>query len=628
MCGITGVFSFKNEGEDYYGKVQQSVTTLKQRGPDSDGIFKDKNVCLGHTRLSIIDLSVEASQPMTDETGRYTIIFNGEIYNYKELRAKLIAKGLPLKRNSDTEVILYSYILEGAKCVDKFDGFFAFAIYDSREETFFVARDRMGIKPLLYYYDKNKFLFASEMKALIELGIPKEIDNTSLSQYFQFTYIPTPHTIFKGVKKLVPGNCVLIKENRVEIKSYFKIPYNRSVRNGISYDNAKVELQRLIEKSVKNRLLSDVPLGSFLSGGVDSSVIVAEASKYVDKLNTFSIGYADEPYFDETRYAELVAAKFNTNHQTFKLTNDDLYESLHNVLDYIDEPFADSSALPVHILSMYTRRYVTVSLSGDGADELFSGYNKHHAHYYAMKGGVKSALLKVGSPLWNALPKSRNSKFSNTVRQLQRYADGLKLDEKDRYWHWASFFNQNYVNDILKDEVSLNELQIRKNEILKEIKPSQSISDILYADLNLVLVSDMLHKVDSMSMANALEVRTPFLNHELVAFVMSLPDEYKINSNMRKRILQDTYRNILPNEIYQRPKHGFEVPLLKWFRTELKQELYDNVLNPDMIREQGVFNVKEISLLRDKLNSNNPGDVQAQLWAMLVFQNWWEKYMG
>ena len=628
MCGITGVYAFSSKGEAFFKNVKKSVDSLKLRGPDNSAIVEKNKVCFGHTRLSVIDLTDAASQPFSDITGRYTIIFNGEIYNYKELRNYLKKKGLPLKTQSDTEVLLYLYIIEGVDCLKKLNGFFAFAIHDNREDTVFIARDRIGIKPLLFYCDRDKLLFASEMKALIALGIPKELDKTSVSQYFQFNYIPSRHTIFKEVQKLEPGHSLFIKNNQVKEDKYFKIDYNRSRFTNLGYNDAQTKLREVLQESIKLRMIADVPLGAFLSGGIDSSVIVAEASKLTDKLNTFSIGFKDQPFFDETHYAEIVANKFKTNHQVFKLTNDELYGNLHNVLDYIDEPFADSSALPVHLLSMYTRKHVTVALSGDGADELFSGYNKHKAHFHAMHQGLKSSFVKAGYPLWQLLPKSRNSKMSNTIRQLEKFSQGLRLDEKERYWQWATLLSEQSANNLLNFQVQLHDLKVRKNDILKHLLHIQSMSDVLYTDMQLVLVSDMLHKVDSMSMANSLEVRTPFLDHNVVNFVFSLPDKYKINLKMRKRILQDAYRSELPAELYQRPKKGFEVPLMQWFQTELKDELFNHYLNEDFIQTQGIFNLNEIKKLKERLFSKNPGDIQAHLWALLVFQHWWRKYMS
>jgi len=628
MCGITGLYAFTEEGKSGFETIEKSVETLRFRGPDKNGQYENNKVCFGHSRLSIIDLSDEASQPFSDSTGRYTIIFNGEIYNFKEHRDYLTKKGLRFRTQSDTEVLLYLYIIEGTKCLEKLNGFFAFAVYDNREDILFIARDRIGIKPLLYYRDRNKLAFASEMKALIELGIPKVIDKVSLSHYFQLNYIPSPFTIFEKVRKLEPGHYLYISKGLVKDETYYTIPYNRSKTKQYTYQEASTQLTRLIDESVQLRMVADVPLGAFLSGGTDSSVIVASASKFTSQLNTFSIGYKDEPYFDETRYAELVARKFNTNHQVFQLTNDDLYANLHQVLDYIDEPFADSSVLPLHILCMHTRNHVTVALSGDGADELFSGYNKHKAHYNAIYGGLASTLIKAGNPLWKALPQSRNGKFSNFIRQLERYSNGLSVDERERYWMWAGLMSESDANNLIKPNVSLNELNVRKNELLHSVLRIQTMNDILFTDMNLVLVSDMLHKVDMMSMANSLEVRVPFLDHHLVDFVFGLEDSFKINSNMRKRILQDAYRQILPSELYQRPKHGFEVPLLKWFRTELKDELLNTYLDDKFIREQNLFVPAEVEKLKQRLFSNNPGDVHAHLWAMLVFQHWWKKYMS
>lgn len=627
MCGITGVYAFNEKGEFHFNQVEKAVQKLEKRGPDKNAVYQGEHACLGHARLSIIDLSDAASQPFQDITKRYTLVFNGEIYNFKELRAQLTKKGLPLKTQSDTEVLLYLYIIEGPKCLEKLHGFFAFAVYDNRENTLFVARDRMGIKPLLYYRDRNKLLFASEMKALMELGIPRTLDKTSLSQYFQFNYIPSPFTIFEQVRKLEPGHYIFIEKGQMRIEKYFSINYNRSNLSNINYSDAKSTLKKLLEQSVQERMIADVPLGSFLSGGIDSSVIVAEASKFTDSLNTFSIGYKDEPYFDETHYAEMVAEKFKTNHQTFQLSNNDLYANLHQVLDYIDEPFADSSALPVHILSMHTRNHATVALSGDGADELFSGYNKHMAHYHAMHQGLKSVGIKMGLPVWSHLPQSRNGKFSNAMRQLEKYGRGMAQDPKERYWLWATLMREDDANQLFSHQVLLNDLKVRKNEILKHLLQIETFSDILYTDMQLVLVSDMLHKVDSMSMANSLEVRVPFMDHRLVNFVFSLPDDYKINAKMRKRILQDAYRDVLPEELYQRPKHGFEVPLMNWFRTELKDELMHTYLDDDFIRTQQIFNPDRINQLKKQLFSKNPGDIHAHIWALLVFQHWWMKFM-
>ncbi len=620
MCGIAGIYAFIESGKSYFKNMPSALETLKLRGINNTAHQQINKACLGHTRLSIIDLSEHASQPMTDEQGRYTIIFNGEIYNFTELRNNLKNKGITFNSASDTEVLLKLYIQHKEECVHQLNGFFAFAVYDKAEDSLFIARDHIGIKPLLYFYDDDKLFFASEMKAMLQLGVPKNIDQQSLREYFRFNYIPSPNTIFQNVHKLDTGTYLTVKNGKVETKKYYSIPYKQSNYTSLNYEDSQAELRLLIEQSVRMRLVSDVPIGAFLSGGIDSSVLVSEAVKHTPHLNTFSIGYKDEPFFDETHYAELVAKKFKTNHRTFKLSHDELYANLHKVLDYIDEPFADSSALAVHILSMHTRQFATVSLSGDGADEMFSGYNKHQAHYLAMQNSLKSVIIKAGKPIWSAMPKSRNGKFSNLFRQLDKYAKGLSLNDKERYLHWASIMQTDKVNCLFNQSEQWGG---RQDNIVSHFAKDKDINDVLFADMQLVLVSDMLHKVDSMSMANSLEVRTPFLDQNIVKFAFSLPQNYKINAGQKKRILQDAYRNILPQELYNRSKHGFEVPLLKWFRTELKSEIENKYLNPDFIASQGIFNPQEIVKIQEQLFSNNPQDVQATIWALVVFQHWW-----
>lgn len=627
MCGITGVIAFTEKGKESFSLLENSLKTLALRGPDGEGKYINNNVALGHRRLAIIDTSAVANQPFTDASGRYTIVFNGEFFNFKEHSDKV--KDYPLRSTSDTEILLYLYIKYGAACLEFINGFFALAIYDNVEEKTFIARDRMGIKPLLIYKDENKLLFASEMKALLAFGIHREMDKTSLWQYIQFNYIPSPNSIFKNVKKMEAGTFMEIHKGEIRTKKYYSIPEQPPVNPEKDYEKAKQKLEELLDNSVQKRLISDVPLGAFLSGGIDSSVVVALASRHTKQLNTFSIGYKDEPLFDETKYAELVAKKFNTNHTVFKLSNDDLFENLHSVLDYIDEPFADSSALAVNILSMHTRKHVTVALSGDGADEMFGGYNKHAAEFRVRKKGLAETAVKTLNPLWNALPKSRNSAFGNKVRQLQKFGEGLNLSEKERYWKWASWYDAEQSGKMLFTAKAQRreEYENRKQEILKSIKANGDFNEVLFTDMHLVLQGDMLTKIDLMSMANSLEVRVPFLDYTVVDFAFSLPSEFKINSKTGKRILKETFRKDLPEELFHRGKQGFEVPLLKWFRTGLKSMILDDLLSKDFIQEQGIFNPSAIENLKQKLFSTDSGDAATLTWNILVFQHWWKKYM-
>jgi len=625
MCGITGIIAFNEKGKQQLHKINASVKTLEKRGPDGEGVFIHNNVALGHRRLSIIDTSNAAAQPFTDNSGRYTIIFNGEFFNFKEHRDSLIKKGIQFRSSSDTEVLLYLYIEYGTACLEKINGFFSFAVYDNQTQDLFIARDRYGIKPLLVYQDENTFVFASEMKALLAFDIPRRIDPESLYTYLQLNYIPAPASIFKNVSKVEPGHFVIVKNGEVKKQSYYQIPYLEHLTYSPDYISAQKKLALLLEESVQKRLIADVPLGCFLSGGIDSSVIAALAARHTSHLKTFSIGYKDEPLFDETHYAELVAKKHKTDHTVFSLSNEDLFGNLYNVLDYLDEPFADSSGLAVHILSMYTRKNVTVALSGDGADELFGGYNKHAAELKMRNNKMLAPLIGITNPLWKALPKSRNSAFGNKFRQLEKLSAGAGLSQQARYWKWAGYADEKIISALFKTKIDNTTYNNRKSSLLKYI--NDDFNSVLLTDMHLVLQNDMLAKVDSMSMANSLEVRVPFLDYNVVDFAFGLPSEYKISNKGRKLILKDAFRSELPEELFNRGKHGFEVPLLKWFRTDLKSMITDDLLSEDLVAEQGLFNYEEIKKLLEQLFSSDPGDSAARIWGLIVFQYWWKKYM-
>jgi asparagine synthase (glutamine-hydrolysing) len=625
MCGITGAFSLNDLGKHFLAKVPTSVASMKFRGPDSNNTVAFENVALGHSRLAIIDTSNAASQPFTDLTGRYTIVFNGEFFNFEDHRNDLITKGYTFRSQSDTEVLLYLYITYGLECVEKINGFFAFAIYDKQNNELFLARDRSGEKPFLYYEDENVFLFASEMKALLAYGIEKEIDHQSLLSYLQLNYIPAPQSIFRKVKKLLPGHYAIFKNGELRISKYYSI--QNKVDTSISYQDAQTQLHSLLDASVKRRLISDVPLGAFLSGGIDSSIVVALASKYVDGLQTFSIGYKDEPFFDETSYANLVAKKFGTKHTVYSLTNADLFENVNAVLDYIDEPFADSSALAVYMVSKCTRQNVTVALSGDGADEMFGGYNKHMAHYKAISRPIANLAIKASLPILEMFPKSRNNRYMNLARQMHRYGKGCQLNAKDRYWRWCSFTTEQEALKLLTVDAKNTEYEQRKAAILVDISNSNDLNQILMTDMNLVLANDMLTKVDLMSMANSLEVRSPFLDHTVFDYAFTLPTWFKVDGQMKKKILQDCFQNILPEELYNRPKKGFEVPLLKWLRGDMKPMIQEYLLDEAFIKEQGLFNYAELKILFNTLLSSNPGESHARIWGLLVFQYWYKKYI-
>ncbi|GIV37833.1 MAG: asparagine synthetase B [Cyclobacteriaceae bacterium] len=630
MCGITGIMAFNLVGRMNMIHLAHATRALEKRGPDFQDIYHDQFAGLGHRRLSIIDLSEQANQPMWDEDKRYALVFNGEIFNYRQLRAGLEKKGVPFRTQSDTEVLLRLLILEKEKALEKLNGFFAFCLYDRKEQTFLLARDRYGVKPLLYLHDEDKFIFASEMKAMMQYGIDKTLDYESLYTYLQLNYIPAPNTIFSQVKKLLPGHYMVLSGRQLTIEPYYQIPRATTTNKPLPYEEAQEHCRQLLEEAVQRRLVADVPLGCFLSGGIDSSIVTGLASRYKPDLHTFSVGFRDEPFFDETQYANLVAKHFNTRHTVFSLTNQDLYQNLNDILNYIDEPFADSSAINVYILSRETRKHATVALSGDGADELLGGYNKHEAHFRALNRGWKENMVAALYTLWHILPKSRNNFISNRIRQMERFSRALHHAPAERYWQWAAITPAGKALKLLSDN-SLNQLNLQRFEQLKntwlaDIPENESLNDILLTDMKLVLPNDMLTKVDLMSMANSLEVRNPFLDVDFVNFVSALPSGYKINRNLRKRLIKDAFRNMLPPELYNRPKKGFEVPLLKWFRNEMKTLILDDLLAEKLIREQNIFNWAEVTNLKRQLFSANPGDVHAQIWALVVFQWWWKRY--
>ena len=629
MCGITGIIAFNLVGKFNKIHITAATMSMEKRGPDFQDIYIDEWVGLGHRRLCVIDTSENAHQPMWDASQRYCIIYNGEIFNYRELRKDLEAKGIQFRSLSDTEVLLELYIREKEKCLPRLNGFFSFCIYDKIEQSFFIGRDRFGVKPLLYLFDEDKFIFASEMKTLLHYGIEKDLDYASLITYLQLNYIPAPHSIFRSVKKLLPGHYLTVIGRKLRIEKWYEIQTSDE-RVVTTYEAAQERFATLLEAAVQRRLVADVPVGAFLSGGIDSSVVTGLAARHKPDLHTFSIGFRDEKFFDETHYAKLVAKHFKTAHTVFSLTNDDLLVHLDSILSYIDEPFADSSAINLYILSKETRKHATVALSGDGADELLAGYNKHEAFERMLHPGWKENLVTSLAPLWRALPQSRNNAIANRVRQANRFARASGLSPEDRYWMWATFAGANDVVQLLtpkaREQFSRDEFDSRRRAMLQRISSANTINNMLANDMELVLPNDMLVKADSMSMANGLEIRSPFLDHELVNFVVTMPGHFKIKGNRRKRLLQDAFRSMLPAELYNRPKKGFEVPLLKWFRKELKSRILDDLLSRERLEEQGLFQYNEVQKLTRQLFSNNPGDAHARIWGLVVFQTWYKKY--
>ncbi len=620
MCGIAGIVDFKHNVAPYQESLKKSVVLLANRGPDRNGIYNDEHVTLGHARLAVIDTSDNASQPFSDITGNYTIVFNGEFYNYKEIKKQLEQKGFSFRTHSDTEVLLSLYIDKGVNCLSYINGDFAFAIYDKVKQQVFIARDRYGIKPLVYYHREDRTIFSSEIKGILPfLDKRPALSYEALNLYLQLNYIPAPWTIYDSIYKLKPGHYQIINANGFQDIPYYSIP-EISTEIEKNESNIYKTFKELLVASVERRLIADVPLGTFLSGGLDSSIITAIAHEFVSELSTFTVSFKDYPYFDESNDAKQIANFLHTKHHTIPISGKDLLNEIPFILDYLDEPFADSSAIAVSALANYTKQHITVALSGDGADELHGGYNKHRAHLIAFnQKHFKYATQKISS-LLRVFPASRNNNFSNKIRLIQKYTQGLLLDYPQRYWYWACFNHEDEVTRLLKDKDSI--LLPDLHRLLT--KSGKDMNEILYNDLYLVLPNDMLFKTDSMSMMHGLEVRVPMLDHTVVDYVALLPASLKINKQGQKLLLRKAFGNMLPSEILKKPKHGFEIPLHYWLNGALNY-LVQELLNEKFIKEQNLFNYNTIALLLHRMKSVNPSDSAIHVWNLIVFQYWWKK---
>jgi asparagine synthase (glutamine-hydrolysing) len=622
MCGIAGIIAKNELGRKWMPFLPAATHALSARGPDAEQLFNGENVAFGHCRLTIIDLSEAANQPMS--AGGSVITYNGEIFNFHELKEMLVKAGTSFKTHSDTEVLLQLYRAQRENMFGSLNGFFAFAVYDTESNSCLIARDRFGVKPLYYYEDENCLVFASEIKALLHFPIDKQMDHESLFEYLQLNYIPGPHSIFRNIKKLQPGHYLKCENGKTASVRYYSLPAAVSQQMRITrYDEAKSRLFELLDDAVLLRLISDVPLGAFLSGGLDSSIISGLASRHTRRLKTFSIGFKEHGFFNETEYARAVARHFATDHTEFSLTRQDLHESVDSVLNYLDEPFGDSSALPVYILSKLTRKEVKVALSGDGADELFGGYQKHLAEYRASHPRFLERRVTALLPLWKRLPKSRNSFLSNRFRQLERFASAYGNDPPDRYWKWCAISDMKEASALLK-AYDAHSAQSRKDALTQFVRKDFSINGMLMNDVHLVLPDDMLQKVDSMSMATSLEVRTPFLDYRLAEFAFNIPSSFKLDHRYRKKIVQDAFRDFLPRQLYHRPKHGFEIPLHSLLTRELRARI-DTLLSDDLIASQNIFHPEAVVHLKRRVFSPNPGDSAARIWGLLVFQHWWKR---
>lgn len=582
MCGIIGISGINVDPKIRHA-IEAGLVTLTYRGPDGGGIIQLPNTIFGHRRLSIIDLQGGA-QPMEDNTGNFVITFNGEIYNYKELREKLEGTGHLFKTQSDTEVILEAYREYGYDCVNHLDGMFAFAIWDKKNQELFLARDRFGEKPLFYSQLDNGLLFSSEIKGIIATGlVDQKLDLVSLDNYLALSYIPPWRSVYVSIKPLPPAHYAVFKNGIFTKTHYWKL---RRTNLNVSFDEAVDTVREMFEKSVKSRMIADVEVGTFLSGGIDSSIITALAQKasITSKIKTFSAGFED--FINELPYAEQIAKKYNTEHYSINIKTD-LVKVLKEVSVYFDEPFADSSNIPTHLLSEFSQKYVSVVLSGDGGDELFFGYGHYRSHWYT------SLLRKL-------INSFREVMFGYQPKHLMLFFSSAS--ERRKLWK-----NSTAVEDNLVSYLDLEEAKTTLQKI--------NLTDFL-----MTIPGEILTKVDRSSMMHSLEVRSPFLNHELAEFVYNLPDEYKTNHNQGKLILAQAFKNLIPPEFFTRKKQGFGAPIKQWLRKKELRPLLDSLVQPEA-KINALLKTERVRLILEEFNAGND-QLARRVWVLLTLELW------
>ena len=625
MCGIAGKINFDPGRAVSEWELRAMGEIMAYRGPDGGGVWTDSNVGLAHRRLAIIDLSKAANQPMSNEDGMVWVTFNGEIYNFEELRIDLEDRGHRFRTHSDTETIIHAYEEYGRGCVQKFRGMFAFAIWDRRTRTLFAARDRVGKKPFFYYFGSDRFVFASELKALfVDDAIKREPDPVAIDRYLALGYVPGPGTAFKRINKLPPGHWLEICGNRVKTARYWNVRY--VPKRKISMADAISELRARLAEAVKLRLVSDVPLGAFLSGGVDSSAVVIQMAQAMDRpVKTFSIGFGDIQ-FDERRFAREIAQRYGTDH-TELVVDAPVADILSTLVWHYDEPFGDCSAVPSFAVSQLTRKYVTVALNGDGADESFGGYDRYKMDRLVNLSGVIPS--NVRTRLWKVMQSlPPNMREVSAVNKIARLAEVMAMPPARRYAQWVEHFGprdrQKLYTPNFAGAVPQGDPDILFSSVFNEIEADNWLDVILGADINLYLADDLLVKMDRATMANSLEARSPFLDHELLEFAASLPTSLKQAWGSKKRVLKGMLRGFVSDELLDRPKMGFSTPLADWFRKDLRDLAWDTLLSRSAI-ERDLLEPEEVRrLLREHSEGRDHG---SKLWTLLMLELWYRTFV-
>ncbi len=621
MCGIVGIFDLKGRriiNQELLARMNQAQF---HRGPDEGGMHTEPGLGLGHRRLSIIDLS-SGQQPLFNEDGSVIVTFNGEIYNYPELMAELIKLGHTFRTHCDTEVIVHAWEQWGESCVERFRGMFAFGLWDRNKETLFLARDRMGVKPLFYaLLDDGQLIFGSELKVLTaHPGLKREIDPYAVEEYFAYGYVPEPRTIYKQALKLPPAHTLTIERGGPlpAPRQYWDVSFESI--GLISEQDAQHELVDRLRESIKIRLMSEVPLGAFLSGGVDSSAVVAMmAGLMSDPVNTCSIGFNDRAY-NESEFAELVANRYHTHHSLDIVDTDD-YGLIDTLAALYDEPYADSSAIPTYRVCQLARKRVTVALSGDGGDETFAGYRRYRWHMHEER--VRNLLpLSLRRPLFGLLGTTYpKADWAPKMLRAKTTLQALARDSMEAYFHSVSFVSDELRGRMFSARFKQDLQGYQAIEVMRghaKNAPEHPLSAIQYLDYKTYLVGDINTKVDRASMAHALEVREPLMDHKLIEWVAGLPPELKLNGTEGKHVLKKAMEAHLPNEVLYRPKMGFAVPLASWLRGPLREQARAAVLGPRM-SDSGLFDMDFLCGMVDQ-HQSGLHDYSTSIWTLLMFE--------
>ena len=630
MCGITGWIKL-----DRTDTAPNSETVLHSmceqivhRGPDSEGVWLDDRVALGMRRLSIIDLKT-GDQPVFNEDRSIVAMQNGELYNYREVRADLEKRGHKFTTQTDTEIIPHLYEEYGDAFVEHINGMFAIALWDSRKKRFMLARDRFGEKPVYYGVFGGKLIYASEPKSILaHPSVKAEIDLDALRHYLSFDYVPAPMSIYKGIYKLPAAHMLTVENGEVKTRRYWKLDFHKN-GNVPSIEKAAADLRELLSDAVRMRLVSDVPLGILLSGGIDSSTVAAFATQHAtERIKTFSIGF-EEDSFDESRYARLVAKHLGTEHFEDRLSAEKAGDLITEIGHWLDEPLSDGSLIPTYLLSRFVRQHVTVALGGDGGDELFAGYPMYVAHKVAAVYSAIPRILRAGiiEPVVNALPVStRNMSLDYKAK---RFVRGTHLDTVTRHHTWFGSFSIDQQKDLLRPEVlaaTNGDIYQGPRSLLDQIDTLNVTEQMQYIDINYYLAEDILTKVDRAAMSVSLETRAPFLDPRVGQFAASIPAEYKLRGRKGKYILKQAVRDLLPQEILSRPKKGFGIPIAEWLKGRLNPLLND-MLATERIERQAIFDSEYVQqLIKD--HETGRASHHKELWTLLVFQLWCDNFLS